>query len=59
MLELVKRFLKVTGIHPETFGRLVLNDADLVYRLKAGEKLDKTERRLIIDFIQNYEDIKS
>lgn len=60
MLEIVQEFLCFTGIRPETFGRLTLNDPHLLWRLKQpGFELFDEARDRILTFIHNYEDTKS
>lgn len=60
MLELIIRFLGWTGIHPETFGRLTVNNPDLVYRLEDPDfALHQEAQERILDFMHNYEDAKS
>jgi hypothetical protein len=56
MFELIQRFLKYTGIHPETFGRLTVNDPNLMYKLERGDELDDEAERMVLTFMQNYED---
>lgn len=53
-------FLRFTGIHPETFGRLAVNDPNLVYRLENPDfALYQESQERILDFMHNYEDAKS
>jgi len=60
MLEYIMEFLRFTGIHPETFGRLSVNDPDLIYKLQNPEfKLFDDARQRILNFIHDYEDAKS
>jgi hypothetical protein len=56
VFELIQRFLKYTGIHPETFGRLTVNDPNLLYKLERGDELDDEAERMVLTFMQNYED---
>lgn len=57
---MIAEFLRFTGIHPETFGRLTVNDPDVYYKLRKGNfRLHDWARDRIISFIQNYEDLKS
>lgn len=58
MLEMIEDFLKYTGIHADTFGRLVCNNAELVWALRDGCELDAELKDHIIKFIQNYKEIK-
>jgi hypothetical protein len=58
VLELIERFLAYTGIHPDTFGRLTVNNPELVYRLRMGETIDKDAEEMILTFMQRYEDMK-
>jgi hypothetical protein len=56
MFELIQRFLKFTGIHEETFGRLTLNDPNLMYKLERGEALSDEAELRVLKFMQTYED---
>lgn len=58
MFEAVLQFLRYTGIKPETFGRLVANDADLVWKLEQGWVPTDELKDDIIAFMQRYEDGK-
>lgn len=58
MLEIIEEFLKRTGIHPDTFGRLVCNNPQLVWALKDGFELDDEVSDTIMNFIQGYEEMK-
>jgi hypothetical protein len=58
MLELIISFLKYTGIRPETFGRLVLNDHNLVAKLQEGMQLTNEAEEAILSFMNRYEDAK-
>lgn len=58
MLELIQRFIDYTGIHPETFGRLTVNDARLVDKLRDGQTLTDEAQGHILTFMHNYEDTK-
>lgn len=57
---MIVSFLRYTGIHPETFGRLTINNPHLVYQLRDEDcELDREAQERIIDFMHNYEDAKS
>jgi hypothetical protein len=56
MYEHIQRFLKYSGIHPETFGRLTVNDPNLLYKLERGDELDDEAERMVLTFMHNYED---
>jgi hypothetical protein len=57
---MIVNFLRYTGIHPETFGRLAAGDPDLFYRMRDGNyELHQETQERILDFIHNYEDAKS
>jgi hypothetical protein len=58
VFELVVRFLEYTGIKPETFGRLVFNDADFVWKLEQGFEYDDEVNETILDFIHRYQDAR-
>jgi hypothetical protein len=58
VFELVINFLKYTGLKPETFGRLTVNDADLVWKLEQGMQFEDEVNETILRFIQRYEDAK-
>jgi hypothetical protein len=52
------RFLGYTGIKPDTFGRLTINDPHLIPKLRAGRELESETELRILTFMQNYEDFK-
>jgi hypothetical protein len=58
VFELVISFLKYTGLKPETFGRLTVNDADLVWKLEQGMQFEDEVNETILRFMQRYEDAK-
>jgi len=58
MLEIIEDFLKRTGIHPDTFGRLVCNNPDLVWQMREDVEFDKEVGDAIMDFIQHYDTLK-
>jgi hypothetical protein len=58
MLEVIERFLSYTGIPKDTFGRLTVNDANLIRKLRRGEQLTDEAETRIMSFMQNYEDAK-
>lgn len=58
MFEMVTSFLKYTGIKEDTFGRLVLNDAWLVEKLRRGLELTDEAQAAVIEFMNRYEDAK-
>jgi hypothetical protein len=57
--EMIASFLRYTGIRPETFGRLTLNDPNLLPKLKAGHELNQDAAERVIQFMNRYEDGKS
>lgn len=59
MLEMIQRFLKYTAIRPDTFGRLTVNDPNLIEKLKRGLILTDEAERAILSFMHHYEDAKS
>lgn len=58
MLEMIVSFLRYTGIPPDTFGRLTVNDPNLVPKLKEGRELSRAAQDQILSFMHNYEDAK-
>jgi hypothetical protein len=58
MLEIIERFLSYTAIRPDTFGRLTVNDPNLLHKLRRGERLTDEAEACIMTFMQNYEDAK-
>lgn len=58
MLKVIEEFLKRTGIKPETFGLLTINDQDMVFRLRRSEYLSDDEWGHVLMFIQKYDEIK-
>jgi hypothetical protein len=58
MLEMIVSFLRYTGIRPDTFGRLTVNDPNLVSKLKEGRELSTEAQEQILWFMHKYEDAK-
>lgn len=59
MLEVIEEFLRDTGIKPETFGRLVLNDGDIFWKMKDGDQsLCDEDRERVLSFMHSYKEIK-
>lgn len=56
---MIVSFLRYTGIRPETFGRLTVNDPHLVAKLKTGRALGQEAQEKILVFMHRYEDGKS
>jgi hypothetical protein len=52
-------FLRHTAIREETFGRLTLNDPNLVDKLRRGLVMDDQSQVRVMAFMQRYEDSKS
>jgi adenylate kinase family enzyme len=58
VLEMIMSFLRFTGIKPDTFGRLTVNDPWLVEKLKEGRVLSDDAEHTILTFMHRYEDTK-
>jgi len=59
LLDDIEAFLCFTGIRPGTFGRLALNDVNLMFKLGQGQQLSDDAVNRVRLFMQGYEDAKS
>lgn len=56
MIEIIREFLKATGISEAAFGALTMNDVQLVDKIRRGKPLTEDARNRVLLFIENYDE---